>query len=316
MIFSELLFQSRLKKALDLLNCGMFVPAAERLSGILRALREGGEEAQQKAIVFYLAECYMAMGDERLEEGDAAGALADYMKAADLGVSFADLFSRMGEASLQCGDLRRARDGFLKALTLNPRYRDARLALAGTYSRQGLYASAVREYSAMREAGERCDTEGYADAMDHARRGEFKAAARILRGLFAEKPDRAKALYREGVRCYQRKRYADAIRLFQELLVGHPGFPDVLNFLGVAYCGEKAYAEAEAAFKRAIEINPDYMDPRLNLAFLYKKLYVEEEAVAVFREILVRDPGNVIAAEGLDKLTSGKEDGPAVMAHG
>ncbi len=307
MLFTEWLFHGRLKKALDLFNCGMFTPAAAHLNDILDARRPCCDEDHRSSIVFYLAECYMALGDERLEGGDFPGALAEFTKAADLGVSFADLFFRMGQASLHCGDLERARGHFVKALTVNPGYRRARLALADTYSRQNLYESAVREYATLQGVGERCEPEAIMEAMNHAHRRDFKTAAHMLREIFADKPDRAKALYREGARSYQEKRYADAIRCFQELLMEHPGFPDVLNFLGVAYCGEKAYEEAEAAFKRAIEMNPDYTEPRLNLAFLYEKLYLKDQAISMFQGVLTRDPGNVIALEGLDQLTSVKE---------
>ena len=51
----------------------------------------------------------------------------------------------------------------------------------------------------------------------------------------------------------------------------------------------------------------DFMARSLNLAFLCDKLYLEEEAIAVFRGIRAGDPGHVIAAEGMDQPTRGKD---------
>ena len=48
MILSGLLMQSRLKKALDMINCGMYPQAATELSGMLHTL--GGKEQEKRKI--------------------------------------------------------------------------------------------------------------------------------------------------------------------------------------------------------------------------------------------------------------------------
>jgi len=300
MIFSGWLLQSRLKKVLDQLNCGMYETASVELRSILKKSRQ--ENREEREILFYLAECLMAMGDEKLEKGDCAGALRDFEEAVALQVEFPDLYFRIGKCCLTLGIEERAEKNFQKALSMNEQYLNARLALAEVYIREQKFDLAFREYERIHEQGMDVDEESFAEARGIADSGDFQKGVALLREMFQEKPDRVKVLFQQGKRRFQEHDYAGAIASFRELLSGHAGFPDVYNLMGVAYCGDGAFEDGEKAFLQAIELNPAYMDPRLNLAFLYEKMDNEEKAIEVFEGILAVDSGNVIAKEGLKKF--------------
>lgn len=300
MIFSGWLLHSRLKKALDQLNCGMYEAASEGLRSIL--YEPGKEKNEDREILFYLAECLMAMGDEKSEKGDCAGALRDFEEAVTLQVEFPDLYFRIGKCCLDLGIEERAEKNFQKALALNEQYRNARLALAEVYGRKQKFDLAFLEYECIHEQGMDVDEEAFAEARRMADSGDFEKGAALLREMLRERPDRVNVLFQQGKRRFQERDYKGAIAFFRELLSGHAGFPDVYNLLGVAYCGEGSYEDAEKVFRQAVELNPAYMDPRLNLAFLYEKMDKKEKAIEVFEGILAVDSGNVIAVEGLQKL--------------
>lgn len=305
MIFSDLLIKSRLKKALDMLNCGMYTQAESEFSGILVTMTvQEKDDKQRMPILFYLAECYMAMGDEKLENKDIRGALSDFEKGAALGVNFPDIYFRIGRVCSELSELDRAEEALLRALSLNPRYVKARLSLSGVYGLKERFDLAVEAYRILGQQGVACDKSLYQEGIECADRGEARKGYEILNLCFQERPDPVQALYLKGVRCCQSKDYDGAVRELNKILKDHPNYPDIHNLLGVAYSGRKTYKEAEEAFQKAIEMNGKYIEPRLNLAFLYGTLKEKDKAERVFKEILSMDPGNVIAIEGLEGMKS------------
>ncbi len=303
MIFSEWLVKSRLKKALDMLNCGMYLQAESELRGILLTLTVQKKGDQKRMpVLFYLAECYMAMGDEKLTNRDLRGALNDFEKGAALGVNFPDIYFRIGRVCREISELDRAEEALNKALSLNPRYVKARLLMSEVYGLKERFDLAVKEYRILGEQGVSCDKDLYQKGIQYTGKGDMQKGYEILKTCFQERPDPVHALYLKGLRCYQNKDYAGAVLELKKVLKDQPGYPDICNLLGVAYCGQKSYAEAEDAFQRAIKLNSRYIEPRLNLAFLYEILQKVEEAEGVLQEVLSMDPGNVIAIEGLEGL--------------
>jgi tetratricopeptide (TPR) repeat protein len=300
MIFRRWRQHSRYKKAIDYFNCGMYVLAAEELRTMVEALKPGTDVRRE--MLFYLAECYMAMGDEKSQDGDLRGAVEDYEKAVMLGVDFADLHYRTGRAYFFLAEMDNAEASLKKALSLNPSFVNARLALAEVYHQEGKYERELRELRFLEDRARCADKLEYEKAMDLIEKGQIKKGVAIFAKIFQNGFDGAKAMYEKGIACYQSGDYGGAVEAFKELLKQHPDFCDVYNLLGVACCCEKLFAEAEASFKKAIELNRVYVDPRLNLAFLYEKLNHHSKATEVFQGVLEIDPGNVIARDGLKNL--------------
>ncbi len=312
MIFGAWLMQSRLRKALDLINCGIFASAAAELNRILRTLNDGKRRNPFKEdILFYLAECYLAMGDEKNDACDFAGALQEYQRAVELDIHYPDLFFRIGSTCFKLDDLSRARENLERALSMNIRYLNAHILLAMVYARLGEEEKAIREYRTAREQGAVCDTRLFGEALGIIRKGERKRGLELLQTLFQEKTDPVKNLTRRGVDDLRNHEYTRAIGTFREALRRYPDFPDLLNLLGVAHCGAGHYPEAETAFRRSMDLNPGYLDPRLNLAFLYIQWEECEKAEKEFLEVLSICPGHVIATEGLTHL-KGEGNAPSV----
>jgi len=284
----------------------MYTQAEIELRGILHSLGDRKEEESERApILFYLAECYMATGDEKMGDGDFHSALDDFEKAADLGVNFPDLYFRIGRACRSLDKLEKAEDALRKAIALNPRYVKAHILLAELYGLQDKFGPAIRELQLLQEQEVLCNEQLYLRGTDYIEKGDLKRGYEALKESFQEKPDAAQALYMEGMRRYQKKDYAGAVQKLQEVLNDHPDYPDIHNLLGVTFCGQKSYPEAKEAFRKAISLNNDYIEPRLNLAFLYTKLKDKEKAARLFREVLSMDPGNVIGLEGLKNMGKG-----------
>lgn len=294
------LYQSKYQRAIDYYNCGMYLRAVEEFSRILDKMKR--RHRDDREVLFYLAECYMAMGDERLTAGDLRGAINYYQEGLSLEVGFADLHYRTGRGYFLLGDLDRAAEAFRKALCVNPGYVDARFALAETYVKKGDLDLAILEFRALKDRCGASDVGHYTEAIAFLEQGDAKKGVAILGKIFQNVSSRSKTLYLKGISCYQDNDYAGAIRWFQELLEEYPEFPDVHNLLGVAWCGQKSYEAGEECFLKAIAINQKYVDPRLNLAFLYEKQDLHAKAIRQFKEVLQVDPQNVLAVEGLRRL--------------
>lgn len=303
MIFSRWLLKGRLKKALDLLNCGMNREATGELKSVLSSLggREG-EDERRKRIIFYLAECYMTIGDEKLEDKDFRGALSEFEAAAALEVKFPDLYFRIGKACMALDEFDKAEQALNRAIDWNPLYVNACLLRAALFTRQKKPDLAVEEYKRLHAQGVLCDDALYRQGIQALENGDQADGVALLKESFREKPDPVQGLYAKGMKCYKNKDYTRAIQEFKQALEQHPDYPDIHNILGVAYCSDGSYEEAESAFRKAMELNDRYLEPRLNLAFLYDRMQQKEEARALFQEVLLIEPRNVIALDALENL--------------
>ena len=305
MILAAWFRKGRLKRALELLNSGLLEEAAAEFRS-LHDERGGGEAAGGPGARFYLAECCLALGDREAAAGRAEAALVHYGEAAALGVTYPDLWFRTAEAALALGRLDQASEAVDKALEGNPDYVRARLLRARIRRAQGRIQEAVDEYRSLESKESLYDPVLFGRGMERVAAGAEAEGLALLEASFAERPDRVKAAYLKAVRHHQARDYEAAAREVRAILEDHPDYPDLHNFLGVACSGLGALEEAAAAFARALEIHPGYIEARLNLALTRERMGDRPRAEEAYREVLRREPGNELAAEGLERLTRGR----------
>jgi len=115
--------------------------------------------------------------------------------------------------------------------------------------------------------------------------------------------DELKALYSDGVDCFNEGNYIKAEGLLKEVVRNNPKLADIHNKLGVIANLGGNLEEAVEYFKRAIELNARYTEASLNLAITLNEMGRTEEAITVFNNIneTIADKGT-----GLDPFAAGK----------
>lgn len=164
-----------------------------------------------------------------------------------------------------------------------------------------------------------------AAALDHHQAGRLADAESGYREILEERPDHVDALHYLGVLLHQRGDNAQAATLLdralglaldasaswsnrglvaaalgdlpyaverhERALAIDPAFSNARNNLGVALQKLGRFDESIEQHRTLLAQDPDFLDARLNLGSAYAaKRY--EDALAVYREVLVRDPRN------------------------
>ena len=195
------------------------------------------------------------------QEGERAGAIAQYDHVLDLQPGFAPALHLGGVARRDSGDLEGALAAFSAALAAAPLYVDARVA-------------AMRAASAL---------------------GDHDAAAALGAAGSALTPGNAVVLRAAGQAALARRDGPAAAAAFGEALRIEPTDGETHFHHGVALQMTDDVAEAARAYQRALAFRPDLVAAHFNLGVLFQKQGVHEGAAEAFTEVLKVDPANIAA---------------------
>ncbi len=106
----------------------------------------------------------------------------------------------------------------------------------------------------------------------------------------------------EGVAEYRQGRYHDAAAAFEKARDQVPADARVSNLLGTALLQAKLHTPAREEFLRMLALQPEAVEPRLGLARIGIRRGEYDVAASLFREVLARDPGNLLALYNLGLL--------------
>lgn len=125
------------------------------------------------------------------------------------------------------------------------------------------------------------------------RKDKLKKAEEIFSGILESQPQNAQVLLALGKIAYKRKKYTDAEDFFNEALK-HSSLPEGYFYLALAARESGKYDEAIQNLKRAISIKDQ---PRYELAMAktYSRANKPGTALAVYDDLLARDPKNIAA---------------------
>lgn len=215
----------------------------------------------------------VARARERLEAGDAHGAVLLLKEVVDGGGAFADAHQLLGLAYSMVGRTEDALEQLDRALELNPRYVDAHLNRAVLLNDSGRYEEAAAAFAAAQELGKVDDTgfsapvasrlanlhadlaEAYVEAggMDQAIR-QLEQAARLRPGFLDLRYRLARLLLEHG-------EVGRARGELEAILRDRPGFVDARATLGMACYLQGDRPAAKAAWEQCRAEAPK--DPRV-----------------------------------------------------
>jgi len=209
-----------------------------------------------------------AQGRASFERGEVDRALQALGSLLERKLGFADLHYMVGVLLDRQGDADGARDRLRDAIRLNPGYTEALLALASVYERDG-------DFTRSRELTERAAQAAPAvpGALDATTRGKLANLQAAVGDAYADVGE-----YREAIDAYRRA------------LDRCPDFHDIRHRLGVALRAAGLPHRAELEFKRVLRGNPDLLEAQVQLGLTYYTLGRAPDALAIWNEVLRRDP--------------------------
>lgn len=168
----------------------------------------------------------------------------------------------------ELGDTTLAKSSFQTATEVNPEHYEAYMELGNIFAYQG--DPLALEY--------------------------FKTALEI-------KPKSAEALYNLGMFLQAGQKYEQAMEVYQELIDIDPN-----NFLGYYNAGYLnltefgAYETALAYFDTVLTIQPTYVDAMYNRGLCFEAMKQKQQAIDVYKNVLIFSPDYTKAAQGLNRL--------------
>jgi len=278
------------RRALELFDRGDFAAAAAAFDALLGDTADAGGNLGR-----YASEAHLEVGRRRAAAGDAAGAIADFERAAALRPHWADVQMQLGRLYESSDRPDAARAAYERALAVNPRYFEARLALARLLVHLGQGGAAMRHLQEAASGAPSAAADALSEIASSLSRQE-SPTARLDALLDTLLPTPAVGERIAAVQQFLRAgNYAAAIAALQELLRLHPDFPDLHHLLGVAYDAEQMIDDAIEEFEQALRLNAAYVEARINLALALCRRGRDAEAERHLRRVIQQEPQHELA---------------------
>lgn len=216
----------------------------------------------------------ITLGREHYKVGEYDKAEPLLAQAVSLEPRFADVYNMLGVIYHAQGRFQEAETAFEAALGINPNYTEAALNLSVTYNDRGKYDRAREVYARAVSTTYKAPR-----SLDPFARGKLANMHADLGAGYA-----SLALYDEAVR-----EYGNALALC-------PDFADLRVRLGAVYRDMGDHTAAIHELTTARDQRPEYLPARVHLGVAYFSAGRKDDAVAEWREVLVRDPANKSAA--------------------
>lgn len=292
-------------------------------------------------------DAHFIKGSIYLAKGEGAGAVPEFRTVVTEKPQFVLAYVRMAEAHAMNNEFNLASDTLLNALKIDPRSRDAALALARVQVMQKQYGSAEAQLRKMLEQNPndldvrtelgdllvmekepgRAEVEygemkkrapknpaGYAKlGMLSANQGKFDKARAEFEQALKLAPD-SPVLLSSLVQVYvAQKKYDAAVSLCDSRIKQNGNDAVAYNLLGQVYGAQKAFTKAEEALNKAIELQPAWMVPLANLAQLYVAQGQTGAAIKRLNDTLKSKPDNMTVCLLLGQLYHKNKEYPAAV---
>jgi tetratricopeptide (TPR) repeat protein/serine/threonine protein kinase len=268
------------------------------------------EYRQAIALQPQLAVAHAGLGVVLDEQGDFAGAVAEYRKAIALKPNEAVFHYTLGNCLRHQGDLAGAAAAYRQAIALQPGYAEAHNNLGSVLSAQGDLPGAVAEFRKAltlkpKELDYHTNLGNTLDAQ-----GDPAGALAEFRECVTLRPDSAITHYNLGNYLGKQGKLDEAVACYRKAIDLDPKNSFAHNNLGIALAQQGKGDEAAACYKMAIALDPKNAAAHNNLGNCLGKQGKLDEAIACYRKAIEVDPKYAGAHNnlGLALVRQGKLD--------
>lgn len=233
--------------------------------------------------------------------GQNEKALEGYKTAISLGYKKPDAYVGLADGYNALGQKEKALENYAKALALAPGHAFAHNNRGGLYLKRGEYDKAIADFNAALNTSTFAMAymnrgDAYAGKKDYQKAlADYSTAEELVPGM----PD----LHTRRGRLYARlEDYDKAIAEYEAARRIDPHNLPALDFMGSAYYQAGNLEKAEEIYRRYIVEDPRDQMPHSNLALIYERRRLPEQAAAELEKAIVLAPKRADLKERLAKL--------------
>jgi len=205
-----------------------------------------------------MAKGYFEMAVAYMQGGDATGALGELLKAVEYNPHDPEIRNALGLVYYSKGKYAKAIEQFKIALDLSPDHSDTHHNLGHLYMTQGRYDPAIQE---------------------------FQAA--LGNDLYR---NRAQTLNAMGFAYYKKRDYLKAEEVLKDCLDHDRLYILAYDNLAKVYIALDRFEEAQGYLESVLKLQPFFPEAMLDLALVYMKLGVREQARDLLKRVKEIDP--------------------------
>jgi protein O-GlcNAc transferase len=264
-----------------------------RCAGPLPRVLEIGErdaDSEAPALQMNRAEALAREAVALRQAGRLDDAIARYRESLALRPDHPPTLFRLGNALDASGGVAAAEAAYRHALSVDPGYAPASVNLAAMLDRAGRLDDAIEELLAAERLAPSQPEVPSNLAIYLARKGRHREAETALRRLVSIRSADAAAHAALAGNLQAQGRNEEAIPIFFSALALKPDEPVALGNLALSLLAVGRFDEAEAACGRAIALDSGSTDAVSNLGFVYRERGDVERAIAIWRDLLQREP--------------------------
>lgn len=273
--------------------------------------------------------------------GDWAGAAEASRRELELLPSDSEGWTLLGSILAQQQQLEEAARAFRRGFQLGPQGIKSSLDLAGSLAALGKPDEAIREYQrilakkprcmpallqlgqVVEKLGRKAEAESYfRQALTNRsqrlpellelggffqNRGAFTAAVEVYQDAIKLNPTDALPQLAAGRCLASLGRFEDAAPFTAEAVRLAPEFVEAHLMHGIVLWRRGMIMPAKEQFEIALKLRPDSLDARVNLGMAFAQLQRRTEALALFEEVLLRNPTNAVAQKYVQSLRGSPE---------
>jgi Flp pilus assembly protein TadD len=238
--------------------------------------------------------------------GDLEAALAAARKATEIDPEMFAAWGRRGDLAGRSGDMADAARSLTRALAIEPNHDGVRLLLAGACLVTGEMKTAHKAFAGMSKPA-KASEEGLRLLLALVHHdGDWPRLVDAAEALLQVLPGDSEAIRTLAHALGQQGFFQKAARTLQPLAEANPDDAELWVMMGRFNLGARRFGKARFAFARALDLNGGEAEARNGLARIATIKGDLDEAEALCRDLVARDPSHVQAWGQLVEVTRGK----------
>jgi len=255
----------------------------------LTADQRAAVQAREKALRSAIALGFNDLATAQAIQHDYSQAMGLYKQAEQWDNGLPGLEKNLGLCAFRSKDYAEAARALALALAQDPDSPALHAMLGIAYFASDKYAEAARTFAPLGPRGMSDGETGYAWAASLTHIGDTKKASEVL-SVYASEPRANDTLLLIGQLWTEIGDYARAIATLQQALAADPSLRKAHFNEGLAYIHWEHWPEAAKEFQAELELAPGDPDAKYHLGFVYKQQAKNDEALALFLEVIAAYP--------------------------